>query len=159
MKEVSMELGSFPVVANLIVSDSALKTSVDVAKVLFNTLSDQSRTVEYIINEIPQAKDHHWSQHTAGPTSTYTIDNVTFIGNPTSLAAGSASLTPGGLPSTSKGHTFFIPASATGGIISVDGKPITLLSPSAQASSAGNTPIGSSGTAGGLGVGFRPVAP
>ena len=94
---------------------------------------------------------------TAGPTSAYTIDGVTFTGNPTSLAAGSTTLTPGGLPFTSKGHTFLIPVSATGGVISVDGKPTTLLLPSAQASSAGNTHSGSSGTAGGLGVGFGPV--
>ncbi len=156
MKEVSIELGSFPVVANLIVSDSALKTSVDVARVLFNTLSDQSRTVKYV-NEIPQAKDHHWSQHTAGLTSTYTIDDVTFIGNPRSLAAGSATLTLGGLPFTSKGHAFLIPASATGGLISVDGKPATLLSSSAQGSSAGNTPGDFSVTTGRFGVGFGPV--
>ncbi len=44
------------------------------------------------------------------------------------------------------------PASATGGVISVDGKPTTLLLPSAQGSSDGNTHSGSSGTAGGLGV-------
>ncbi len=95
---------------------------------------------------------------TAGPTSTYTIDGVTFTGNPTSLAAGSTTLTPGGLPFTSKGHTFLIPASAAGGVISVDGKPTTLLLPSAQGSSSGNTHSGSSGTtAGGLGVGFGPV--
>ena len=94
---------------------------------------------------------------TAGPTSTYTIDGVTLIGNPTSLAAGSTTLTPGGLPFTSKGHTFLVPASATGGIISVDGKPTTLPLPSAQGSSSDATHSGSSGTAGGLGVGFGPV--
>lgn len=99
----------------------------------------------------------HSGSITAGPTSTYTIDGVTFVGNPTSLAAGSTTLIPGGLPFTSKGHTFLIPASATGGVISVDGKPTTLHLPSAQGSSSGNTNSGSSGTAGGLGVGFGPV--
>ena len=94
---------------------------------------------------------------TTGPSSTYTIDGVTFIGNPTSLAAGSTTLTPGGLPFTSNGHTFLIPASATGGVISVDEKPTTLLLPSAQGSSSGITHSGSSGTVGGLGVGFGPV--
>ena len=94
---------------------------------------------------------------TAGPTSTYTIDGVTLIGNPTSLAAGSTTLTPGGLPFTSKGHTFLIPASATGGVISVDGTPTTLPLPSSQGPSSGTTQSGSSGTAGGLGPGFGPV--
>ena len=94
---------------------------------------------------------------TAGPTSTYTIDGVTLTGNPTSLAAGSTKLTPGGLPFTSKGHTFLIPASATGGIISVDGKPTTLPLPTTQGSSSDITHSGSSGTAGGLGVGLGPV--
>ena len=94
---------------------------------------------------------------TVGPTSTYTIDGVTLIGNPTSLAAGSTTLTPGGLPFTSKGHTFLIPASASDGVISVDGKPTTLPLPLAQGTSSGITQSGSSDTAGGLGVGFGPV--
>ena len=94
---------------------------------------------------------------TVGPTSTYTIDGITLIGNPTSLAAASTTLTPGGLPFTSKGHTFLIPASATGGVISVDGKPTTLPLPSAQGTSSGITQSASSITAGGLGVGFGPV--
>ena len=94
---------------------------------------------------------------TVGPTSTYTIDGVTLIGNPTSLAAGSTTLTPGGLPFTSKGHTFLIPASANGGVISVDGKPTTLPLPSAQGTSSNIAQSGSSNTAGGLGVGFGPV--
>ena len=94
---------------------------------------------------------------TVGPTSTYTIDGVTLIGNPTSLAAGSTTLIPGGLPFTSKGHTFLIPASATGGVISVDGEPTRLPLPSAQGTSSDITQSGSSDTAGGLGVGFGPV--
>ena len=94
---------------------------------------------------------------TVGPTSTYTIDGVTLTGNPTSLAAGSTTLTPGGLPFTSKGHTFLIPASAAGGVISVDGRPTTLPLPSAQGTSSDIAQSGSSDTAGGLGVGFGPV--
>lgn len=94
---------------------------------------------------------------TTGPTSTYKIDGITFSGNPTSLAVGSTTLTPGGLPFTSKGHTFLIPTSATGGLVSVDGKPTTLPFPSAQGSSSGSLHSGSSGAAGGLGVGFGPV--
>ena len=94
---------------------------------------------------------------TVGPTSTYTIDGVTLIGNPTSLAAGSTTLTPGGLPFTSKGHTFLIPTSAAGGVISVDGEPTTLPLSSAQGTSSDITQSGSSDTASGLGVGFGPV--
>ena len=94
---------------------------------------------------------------TVGPTSTYIIDGVTLVGNPTSLAAGSTTLTPGGLPFTSKGHTFLIPASATGGVISVDGKSTTLPLPSAQGTSSVIAQSGSSNTAGGLGMGFGTV--
>ena len=98
----------------------------------------------------------HSKTITAGPTSTYTIDGVLFTGNPTSLVAGTTTLTPGGSAFTSKGHTFKIPASATSGIIDVDGKTTTLQSPAAQGSGLG-TQSGSSDTASGLGVGFGVV--
>ncbi|KAL8788413.1 MAG: hypothetical protein Q9195_007292 [Heterodermia aff. obscurata] len=94
---------------------------------------------------------------TEGTSSTYTLAGVTFTGNPTSLAAGSTTLTPGGSPLTSNGHTFIVPATATSGIISVDGKPTTLLLPSAPDPSSEHTLSGSSSTTGGLGVGLGPV--
>ena len=61
--------------------------------------------------------------------STYSIDGVGFTGNPTSLVAGSTTLTPGGAPLITSSHTFSIPVSATGGQINVDGTLTTLPGP------------------------------
>ena len=94
---------------------------------------------------------------TAGLTSTYTLGGATFTGNPTRLAAGSTTLTPGGPPFITNGHTFIIPASATSNIISVDGKPTTLLLPSGPVTSSTITHVGSSNTSVGLGEGFGPI--
>ena len=62
---------------------------------------------------------------TPGP-STYSIDGVGFTGNPSSLVAGHTTLTPGGAPLITSGHTFSIPVSATGRQINVDGTLTTL---------------------------------
>jgi len=61
--------------------------------------------------------------------SVYSIHGVLLTGNPTSLAVGSTTLTPGGIPLTISGHTLAIPASATGGAISIDGSLTTLPKP------------------------------
>lgn len=71
--------------------------------------------------------------------STYTIAGFAFTGNPTSLARGSTTLTPGGSPLTMSGHTLAIPASVTGGVISVDGRLITLPVPTVGVSSQSAT--------------------
>lgn len=77
------------------------------------------------------------------PLSTYTIDGIIFTGNPTSLALGSTTLTPGGLPLTMSGHTIAIPATATGGFVIVDGSltalPIPVASSSSQSATVGQT--------------------
>ena len=93
---------------------------------------------------------------TEGSASIYTLDGVTFTGNPKSLAAGNTTLTPGGSPFISNGHTFIIPTTGTSGVISVDGKLTTLL-PSTPSPSSGNTQSGIASTSGGLGEGLGPV--
>ena len=94
---------------------------------------------------------------TARTTSTYTLVGVTFTGNPTSLAVGSTTLTRGGSPLISNGHTFLIPATPTGSVINIDGKPTTLLLPSTPASSPSSTPSGSPSTTSGAGESLGPV--
>ena len=74
--------------------------------------------------------------------STYTIDGISFTGNPTSLVAGTVTLTPGGPGLTSSGHTIVIPASASGGQIQVDGTTTSLSGPN----TAANTGTGTAGT-------------
>lgn len=83
--------------------------------------------------------------------STYTLDGVVLTGNPSlgltvansiattsgqsgsnpssSLMAANSIITPGGLPLIASGHTFSLPASATGGDIFVDGTLTHLLTP------------------------------
>ena len=75
-------------------------------------------------------------------SSTYTIDGIPFTGNPTSLVAGTITLTPGGPGLTSSGHTIAIPAGATGGQIQVDGTPTSLPAPN-TAANTGTGPTGS----------------
>lgn len=74
--------------------------------------------------------------------STYTIDGIPFTGNPTSLVAGTITLTPGGPGLTSSGYTIAIPTGATGGQIQVDGTPTALPAPN----TAANTGMGPTGT-------------
>ena len=74
--------------------------------------------------------------------STYTIDGIPFTGNPTSLVAGTFTLTPGGPGLTSSGHTIAILTGATGGQIQVDGSPTALPTPN----TATNTGTGPTGT-------------
>ena len=74
--------------------------------------------------------------------STYTVDGITFTGNPTSLVAGTVTLTPGGPGLTSSGHTIAIPTSASGGQIQVDGTTTTLPAPN----TAATTGTGTAGT-------------
>lgn len=78
----------------------------------------------------------------AASPSTYTVDGITFIGNPTSLVAGTVTLTPGGLGLTTSGHTIVIPTSATGRQIQVDGTATLLPEPNA----ATNTRTRTTGT-------------
>ena len=68
---------------------------------------------------------------TTQPSSVYTIDGVAFMGNPTSLATANWTLTAGGSAMTISSHTFQIPTSAKGGLISVDGSLTALPSPGA----------------------------
>lgn len=75
-------------------------------------------------------------------SSAYTIDGVTWIGNlSVGLTVVIATITPEGPSVVISSHTFALPSSATGGIISVDGQT-TKLSPvttnSSQSSTAGN---------------------
>ena len=58
--------------------------------------------------------------------STNTVDGVPLVGNPTSLVSGSNTLRPGATPVTILSHILSIPASTTGGQISVDGTLTTL---------------------------------
>lgn len=78
----------------------------------------------------------------AAAPSTYTIDGITFTGNPTSLVAGTVTLTPGGPGLTTSGHTIAILTSATGGQIQVDGTATPLPGPNA----ATGTGTGTTGT-------------
>ncbi len=82
----------------------------------------------------------------APASSTYSIDGVGFTGNPSSLVAGSTTLTPGGPPLITSSHTFSIPVSATGSQINVDGTLTTLPSPrtGSGSSSAASAPARSS---------------
>ena len=74
--------------------------------------------------------------------ATYAIDGIAFTGNPTSLVAGTVTLTPGGPSLTSSGHTIAIPTSATGGQIQVDGTTTSL----PGLNTATNTGTGTTGT-------------
>ena len=78
------------------------------------------------------------STNTAAPVSTYTIDGIPFTGNPTSLVAGTTTLTPGGPPLTSSGHTVAIPTSATNGQIQFDGTSTQLPSPNSASGTGTN---------------------
>ena len=87
----------------------------------------------------------------ASTGSTYTLDGVVLTGNPSSgltvansiatpsgqsgsnpssrFTAANSTIIPGGLPLIASGHTFSLPASATGGDIFVDGTLTHLLAP------------------------------
>ncbi|CAD6589331.1 MAG: hypothetical protein ASARMPREDX12_003728 [Alectoria sarmentosa] len=84
--------------------------------------------VDGTLTILPSPQTGSGSSIAAAP-STYSIDGVGFTGNPSSLAAGSTTLTPGGAPLVTSSHTFSIPVSATGGQINVDGTLTTLPSP------------------------------
>ncbi len=90
--------------------------------------------------------------------STYSIDGVGFTGNPSSLVAGSTTLTPGGAPLITSSHTFSIPVSATGGQINVDGTLTTLPSPrtGSGSSSAVSAPAPSTYSIDGVGFTGNP---
>ena len=70
-----------------------------------------------------------------GALQTYTIDGITFTGDPTSLVAGSTTLMPGSPPLVALGHTF---ALATGGEIVVDGSTSSLTSASSGSGRVGS---------------------
>ena len=85
--------------------------------------------------------------NTSAPAlSTYTINGIPFTGNPTSLVAGTVTLTPGGPDLTSSGHTIAIPTSAAGGQIRVDGSTINLTGPNAAANAGTGTAGATLGT-------------
>ena len=87
----------------------------------------------------------------ASAGSAYTLEGVVLTGNPSSgltvvnsiafpsgqlgynsssrLMAANSTITPGGLPIIASGHTFSLPASATGGDIFIDGNLIHLPTP------------------------------
>ena len=83
--------------------------------------------------------------------STYTIDGISFTGNPTSLVAGTVTLKPGGPGLTSSGHTIAIPTSATGGQIQVDGTTTSLPAPNTAATTGTGTAGTTTGTITGTG--------
>ena len=97
--------------------------------------------------------------NTAAPApSTYTIDGISFTGNPTSLVAGSVTLTPGGPALTSSGHTIAIPTSASGGQIQVDGTTTSLPAPNTAATTGTGTAGTITGTITGTGEYFESVS-
>ena len=58
--------------------------------------------------------------------STYTVDAISFEGDPTSFVVGTVTLIPDDSNLTSFGHTITIPTSTTGGQIQMDGSSTTL---------------------------------
>ena len=102
--------------------------------------------VDGTLTTLPSPQTGFSSAANAPAPSTYSIDGVGFTGNPSSLVAGSTTLTPGGAPLITSSHTFSIPASATGGQINVDGTLTTLPSPrtGSGSSSAASAPTRSS---------------
>ena len=96
---------------------------------------------------------------TAAPaSSTYTIDGISFTGNPTSLVAGTVTLTPGGPALTSSGHTIAIPTSASSGQIQVDGTTTSLPAPNSAATTGTGTAGTITGTITGTGEYFESVS-
>ncbi len=100
----------------------------------------------------------HSFQFTSSGITLYTIDGVTFTGNPKGLAVASTTLTPGGSPLTLSSHTFSIPVSAASNMVNVDGDLTVLPLPT----TAGTSNIPSATTSStfqgaGLGPGFGPV--
>ena len=97
--------------------------------------------------------------NTAAPApSTYTIDGISFTGNPTSLVAGSVTLTPGGPGLTSSGHTIAIPPSASSGQIQVDGTTTSLPAPNTAAITGSGIASTITGTITGTGEYFESVS-
>lgn len=87
--------------------------------------------------------------NTPATSSVYTLDGIAFTGNPTSLVAGTVTLTPGGPSLTSSGHIIAIPSSATNGQIQVDGTTTSL----PGLNTATNTGAGTTGTNAGTNTG------
>ena len=82
-------------------------------------------------------------------SSIYTIDGIAFTGNPTSLVAGTVTLTPGGPSLTSSSHIIAIPSGATDGQIQFDGTTTSL----PGLNTATNTEPGTNGTNAGTNTG------